>query len=207
MIGRIKGKLLAKKAQEVLVDVNGIGYEVHVPMTSVFELPALGQEVVLLTHLVVREDAHMLYGFLHEKERGLFRILIRTGGIGPKMALTILSGIGPDQFVSCIHNNDVNSLIRLPGVGRKTAERLVMEMRDKFKERDQETSVPGVFPERPAGAGAAHDLQEAESALISLGYKPQEAIKAVSQAAKQLEEAGKAQDIEALIRLALKNMA
>lgn len=207
MIGRIKGILLAKKAQEVLVDVQGVGYEIHVPMTSVFELPAVGGEVVLLTHLVVREDAHLLYGFLSEKERGVFRVLIRTGGIGPRMALTILSGIGPDEFVSCIHNNDVNTLVRLPGVGRKTAERLLMEMRDKFKEGDQAPRESGVFPERPAGAGAAHDLQEAESALISLGYKPQEAIKAVSQAARQLEEAGTGQDIEALIRLALKNMA
>src|SRR5690554_3889750 len=134
MIGRLRGTLLEKKAQEVLVDVHGVGYEVQMPMTSIFQLPAPGEEVTLLTHLVVRDDAHVLYGFADEKERELFRILIRVTGVGPKLALTILSGIESDDFVVCVHNNDINTLIRLPGVGRKTAERLVMEARDKLKE-------------------------------------------------------------------------
>ena len=123
---------MEKKAQEVLVDVNGLGYEVQVPMTTVFQLPEPGHEVILHTHFVVRDDAPLLYGFYEEPQRGLFRILIRINGVGPKLALTILSGIEVNDFVNSVNNNDVNALVRLPGVGKKTAERLVMEVRDRL---------------------------------------------------------------------------
>ena len=206
MIGRITGTLLEKMAQQVLVDCGGIGYEVQVPMGTVFQLPEPGSRVTLHTHLVVREDAHLLYGFASEKERGLFRILIKLNGVGPRLALTILSGIEANDFVACVHNNDVNALVRLPGVGRKTAERLVMEVKDRLKEWDVDAAPGADFAGAASTGNVSLAMQEAEGALISLGYKPQEAARAVKQAAKQLDEEGREAGSEALIRLALKNM-
>jgi len=207
MIGRIRGTLLEKKTQAVLVDVNGLGYEVQVPMTTVFQLPALGQLLTLHTHLVVREDAQQLYGFLEERDRALFRILIRVSGVGPRLALAILSSIEAEDFAACVRNNDLNALTRLPGIGKKTAERLLMEVRDKLKEWDAGPELLSLAGGKPPHEGDGQALQEAESALISLGYKPAEASRAIKQAVAQLEGLGETCDSEALLRCALRGMA
>lgn len=134
MIGRIRGKLLEKQAPELLVDVNGVGYEIQAPMTTIYLLPALGETVELFTHLVVREDAHLLFGFASLRDRTLFRALIKVNGVGPKLALTILSGMDAQDFVRCVRDDDTAGLVRLPGVGKKTAERLLIEMRDRLRD-------------------------------------------------------------------------
>ena len=133
MIGRIAGVLLDKQPPELMVDVNGVGYEISAPMTTFYRLPLLNEPVTLFTHLVVRDDAHLLYGFYDKQERSLFRLLIKVNGVGPKMALAILSGIESDTFAHCVEDNDTAALVRIPGVGKKTAERLIIEMRDKLK--------------------------------------------------------------------------
>jgi Holliday junction DNA helicase RuvA len=198
MIGRIHGILLEKQAPDLLVDVQGIGYEVQAPMSTIYQLPEAGQSVTLHTHFVVREDAQLLYGFANQRERSLFRTLIKVNGVGPKLGLTILSGIESDEFVRCVRDNDTATLVRLPGVGKKTAERLLVEMRDRLKD----WHIDGVSVSEGAAAlpKANGALAEAESALIALGYKPQEATKAV--AAVKVEDATS----EQLIRQALKNM-
>jgi len=205
MIGRIQGVLIEKQPPELLVDVQGIGYEIQAPMTTFYRLPDLNAEVVLHTHFVVREDAQLLYGFYDKRERGLFRALIKVNGVGPKMALAILSGIEAEQFVRCVHNGDALALVKIPGVGKKTAERLIIEMRDKLDalpiapSLDSSASHPGQL------LAAAHSDQQqvrvdAESALLALGYRAQEASKAV----KSIDIAGlKSEDV---IRLALKGM-
>ncbi|HEV2333758.1 MAG TPA: Holliday junction branch migration protein RuvA [Gammaproteobacteria bacterium] len=166
MIGFLRGVILRKQPPHLLVEVHGVGYEVEAPMSTFYDLPDAGAEVTLFTHLVVREDAQVLFGFGTEAERRFFRSLIRVNGVGPKLALTILSGISVDGFVRCVRENDAAALTRLPGIGKKTAERLVVEMRDRL----DETGVPA------AATGAkANPRDEALSALISLGYKPQEA--------------------------------
>lgn len=199
MIGRLRGTLLEKQAPELLVDVNGVGYEVQAPMTTIYQLPAPGHPVELFTHLVVREDAHLLFGFASFDDRALFRALIRVNGVGPKLALTILSGIDPATFVRCVRDGDSAALTRLPGVGKKTAERLLVEMKDSLRD----WQVDGLA----VGGGAAtlpikpHDpAAEAESALVALGYKPQEATRMVAAVVKD-----EGQSSEALIRQALKN--
>lgn len=177
MIGRLRGTLLAKQAPTLVVDVHGLGYEVEAPMSTFYELPPVGSEVTLYTHLVVRDDAHLLYGFASERERRLFRQLIRVSGIGAKLALTILSGVSADAFVGCVLNRDTATLTRLPGIGKKTAERLVIEMRDRFE--DWEASA-GMTGSRVSGVAAdVTPLGDAVSALISLGYKPNEASRMV----------------------------
>src|SRR5690606_8439100 len=179
MIGRIRGKLLEKQAPEILVDVSGVGYEIHAPMTTIYQLPALGEDVELFTHLVVREDAHLLFGFASAQERALFRALIKVNGVGPKLALTILSGMDVQDFVRCVRDGDTAGLVRLPGVGKKTAERLLIEMRDRLRDWHADGVAVGEGAARlPAGA-ADHRL-DAESALIALGYKPQEASKMIA---------------------------
>lgn len=207
MIGRITGVLLAKDNQQALIDVQGVAYEVLVPLGTFFSLPASGTPVTLHTHFIVREDAQLLFGFLEEKERGLFRILIRVNGVGPKMALALLSGMEVGDFVRCVQQDDVGALVKLPGVGRKTAERLIIEVKDKLSEWQDEGAGQAA-----AGAGKSsirgdRSIEEAETALISLGYKPQEASRAVIAAVKILEESGQVPDSESLIRTALKNMA
>ena len=177
MIGRLRGILLWKSAPHVLMEVQGVGYEVEVPFTTFFKLPTVGQEMTLHTHLIVREDAHILYGFATETERAMFRNLIKVNGVGAKMAATILSGIAPDDFVRCVRDNDVARLVKLPGVGKKTAERLVVEMRDRLDVK------PGAAAPIETAAGAppleSNAVNDAISAMVSLGYKPADASRMV----------------------------
>jgi Holliday junction DNA helicase RuvA len=201
MIGRLKGVLVEKQPPQLMIDVQGVGYEVEAPLSTIFRLPALGQSVELYTHFVVREDAQLLFGFATQGERALFRTLIRVNGVGPKMGIAILSGIGADDFARCVNQDDTGALVKIPGVGKKTAERLIVEMRDKMRDWLPVDSRFALQEEGPAaGANSAH--QEAESALISLGYKPVQATKAVAQARKLLGSAS----VEELIRQSLKSM-
>ena len=174
MIGFLRGKLVAKQPPVLLIDVNGVGYEVEAPMTTFYDLPETGKEITLHTHLVVREDAHTLFGFAKLPDRALFRSLIKISGVGPRMALAILSGMSADAFVRCIQDNDAAALTRVPGVGKKTAERLVVELRDKLgKGEAGGAELPTV------SSGPANPVEEAVSALIALGYKPPDASRMV----------------------------
>jgi Holliday junction DNA helicase RuvA len=188
MIGFLRGKLLRKQPPHLLIDVQGVGYEVEAPMSTFYDLPEAGAEVTLFTHLTIREDAHVLFGFGSEAERRFFRSLIRVNGVGPKLALTILSGISVDGFIRCVQEDDTAALTRLPGIGKKTAERLVVEMRDRLDDVGGSSVTPGV---------AANPRDEALSALVSLGYKPQEA----AQMLRAIKEDGLSS--EELIRRAL----
>ncbi len=178
MIGRLRGMLIWKQAPHLLLDVQGVGYEIEAPMTTFYELPPVGSEVTLHTHLAVREDAHLLFGFATERERVLFRQLLKVNGVGAKMALTILSGIAADAFARCVRDSDIATLTRLPGVGKKTAERLIIEMRDKVLGAGSATEILGAGI---AMVGAITDApaNDAVSALISLGYKSAEATRMV----------------------------
>jgi len=180
MIGRLKGKLLEKKPPSLLIDVNGVGYEVDVPMTTFYDLPKTGDDVILFTHLVVREDAHLLYGFIRESDRALFRSLLKVSGVGAKLALALLSGISSHDFIKTIRSNDVTTLTRIPGVGKKTAERLVMEMRDRLKELVQDSDGNEFASSIPSDALPPDEIKDAVSALIALGFKPPEASRMVS---------------------------
>jgi len=195
VIGFLRGKLALKAPPLLMLDVNGVGYEVEAPMTTFYNLPAIGTEIILHTHLVVREDAHILFGFSTEADRSMFRTLIKINGVGPKLALTILSGQSAEEFHRCIHNNDTQALVRLPGVGKKTAERLVIEMRDRLPDLGDsvDSSVTNVDKVRPVN----NPKQEAISALCSLGYKPLDAGKMV----QNISLEGKS--CEDIIRLAL----
>ena len=192
MIGSIRGYILSKAPPQLTVEAGGLGYELEAPMSTFFRLPAVGQQVHLLTHLVVREDAHVLYAFGTEAERRLFRDLIKVSGVGPKIALALLSGISVEAFAECVHGHDVGALTRVPGIGRKTAERLVVEMRDRL-----DAAACGGPPGAP-GAGAE---TEAFDALIALGYKPVEANRLLKSAGP---ESG---STEELIRRALQSAA
>ncbi|AWQ48292.1 MULTISPECIES: Holliday junction branch migration protein RuvA [Serratia] len=201
MIGRLRGNILEKQPPLVLLEANGVGYEVHMPMTCFYELPELGQEAIVFTHFVVREDAQLLYGFNDKQERALFRELIKVNGVGPKLALAILSGMSAQQFVSAVEREEITALVKLPGVGKKTAERLVVEMKDRFKglngdlfNNSSEISLPSATDKAPDVDAEA----EAVSALVALGYKPQEASRMVSKIAKP------GADCETLIRDALR---
>lgn len=180
MIGQVRGILIEKQPPVLVVDVHGIGYEIDAPMSTFYQLPEVGCEVTLLTHFVVREDAHHLYGFYTREERQLFRTLLKVNGVGPKLALTILSSITPDEFVHCVLNNDAASLVRLPGVGKKTAERLIIEMRDKLSDWHPNHLSEIPHPAHTAPLARHGLLQDAISALIALGYKQQEASKTVT---------------------------
>ena len=202
MIGRLKGTLIEKQPPQILIDVQGVGYEVEAPMSTIFRLPELGKAVELHTHFVVREDAQLLYGFHTREERALFRALIKVNGVGPKMAVAILSGIGADDFARCVNQDDSAALVKIPGVGKKTAERLIVEMRDKMRDwlpADSGFELIGDASAEPQTNDAVH---EAESALLALGYKPAQATKAVAAASKLLGPV----DAEALIRQSLKSM-
>ena len=194
MIGRIRGVLLEKQAPALLVDVQGIGYELEASMSTFYHLPECGETITLHTHLVVREDAHLLYGFASQGERAMFRSLIKISGVGPKLALTILSGISAEEFGRCIMEGDSKALTRLPGVGKKTAERLVVELKDKLDSGDAGISLP-----KAATSSVVQDnpVNDAVSALISLGYKAQQA----SQMVRNLDIEGKS--TEDIIRAAL----
>lgn len=197
MIVRISGTLLEKQPPFLLIDVQGLGYEVQAPMSTFYQLPEVGQNLVLHTHFVVREDAQLLYGFHSVRERSLFRTLIKVNGVGPKMAMAILSGIEADQFVRCVEEGNVTALVKVPGVGKKTAERLIVEVKDKLKEWQPQQ---GVVMNASDSARDSDIIQDAEGALIALGYKPQDAAKAVSKVSAE------GLSSEALIRAALKNM-
>jgi Holliday junction DNA helicase RuvA len=196
MIGRLRGVLAEKHAPFLLLEVGGVGYEVEAPMSTFYVLPETGKEVLLHTHLAVRDDAHTLYGFASRQEREMFRSLIKVSGVGAKMALAILSGISADDFGRGGQDGDVATLTRLPGIGKKTAERLLIEMRDRLKDwgaPPAAPTAPGMVV--PAGSGPVDD---AVSALVALGYKPNDAARMV----RAVEGEGLAS--EELIRLALK---
>lgn len=198
MIGQIRGIILEKQPPQLLIDVNGIAYEIDASMGTFYQLPDINQPVTLYTHFVVREDAHHLYGFYTRDERLLFRTLLKVNGVGPRLALTILSGCTPEEFVRCVMNNDTVSLVRLPGVGKKTAERLVIEMRDRLSDWYQAEPADGASKE--IKNARHHIIQDAISALIALGYKQQEANRTVTRI-----DDGHANS-EELIRKALKEM-
>ncbi|MDN7124629.1 Holliday junction branch migration protein RuvA [Pseudidiomarina terrestris] len=206
MIGRLTGLLISKQPPEILIDVQGVGYEVQMPMTCLYELPDIGEQVTVVTHFVVREDAQLLYGFNTFAERGLFRQLIKAQGVGPKLALTIMSGMTLQQFVTAVSHDDVSSLVKLPGVGRKTAERLVVEMRDRLQNWTSATpatdAAPIDFGDMQSTVTASSPREDATGALMALGYKPAQAEKAVAAALKTHGEASS----EELIRAALKTM-
>ena len=182
MIGRLRGILIEKNPPGLVLDVNGVGYEVEAPMTTFYRLPETGLETTLFTHFVVREDAQLLYGFADKSERQLFRTLIRVNGVGPKLALAILSGMEAEMFARCVHEQDASMLTRIPGVGKKTAERLIVEMKDRLNEWQPALgAMEAAAVAKPAGNVQRHDpVQDAISALVALGYRPQEASKAIS---------------------------
>jgi Holliday junction DNA helicase RuvA len=197
MIGRLRGVLLEKRAPFLLLDVQGVGYELEVPMSTFYTLPEMGAEVTLYTHLIVRDDAHLLYAFASEKERGLFRSLIRVNGVGAKLGLSILSGIDAESFVRCVQEGDTVSLTQLPGVGKKTAERLIVEMRDRLLDTFG-SGIAGALPNlADLDQGSVAD---AVSALVALGYRSQEASRVV----RQLNTEGLA--TEEIIRQALQTV-
>ncbi|MDX1457684.1 MAG: Holliday junction branch migration protein RuvA [Marinobacter sp.] len=202
MIGRIRGMLVEKSPAQALVECSGLGYEIDIPYTTFFHLPEPGAEVTLHTHFSVREDAQSLFGFAARVDRDLFRLLIKVNGVGPKLALAILSGLDADRFIRCVESKDVNALVKLPGVGKKTAERLLIDMADRIGQLEGEFAVAGPRPADAVSELAAQPRaeDEAESALIALGYKPQEAAKAISKVAQE------GLSREELIRMALKNM-
>ena len=175
MIGRLSGVLARKEPPALLVDVNGVAYELEAPMSTFYDLPSTGEKVTLYTHLVVREDAHLLYGFSRESQRQLFRNLLKVNGVGPRVALAVLSGLSEQELYQSLANEDIARLTKVPGIGRKTAERLIVELRDKA---DAMLTSIGASA-RPANL-PVDPVQEAVSALIALGYKPNEASRAVS---------------------------
>ncbi len=206
MIGRLRGIIVEKQAPDLLLEVGGVGYEVQLPLTSFYNLPAIGQEAIIYTHFVVREDAQLLYGFSSTAERSLFRQLIKANGIGPKMALTILSGLTANQFVRCVQHDDISTLVKLPGVGKKTAERLLVEMRDRLKDWGLSVATP-VTDHLILGDDEVTSFelkespeQDAISALQSLGYSASQAQAAVKKVFKQDLSS------EQLIKAALKSM-
>ncbi len=193
MIGRLTGTLMIKQPPELLLEVAGVGYEVAAPMSTFYQLPEVGENVALHTHLVVREDAQTLYGFSSVEQRTLFRTLIKVNGVGPKLALTILSSIEPDVFVQSVMNQDAGGLTRIPGIGKKTAERLIIEMRDRLK--DWETTDATTVT-----SGFNQVMQDAMSALEALGYKSADSMKTIKRIAKADMKS------EEMIRLALQGM-
>ncbi len=194
MIGSLRGRLTLKQAPSVIIECGGVGYEVETPMSTFLELPPTGDELFLFTHMVVREDAQMLYGFATEEERALFRMLLKISGVGAKMGLAVLSAMSVEGFRRCVEYEDAASLVKVPGVGKKTAERLIIEMRDRIDTASAQSGSTRVEVE--AGAKS-----EAVDALISLGYKPREVQKLIG----ELDVDGKS--AEDIIRLALRQVA
>jgi Holliday junction DNA helicase RuvA len=176
MIGCITGLLISKQPPDLLVDVQGVGYDIAASMQTIYQLPELNETVRLYTHLVVREDAQLLYGFIDEAERSLFRQLIKISGIGPKLALTILSGMSVPEFIHKVHTQDAASLVKVPGIGKKTAERMLIELRDRLQDTPATASDA---PTAIAAGALARPADEAMTALIALGYKPAEASRLV----------------------------
>ncbi|MGB0938710.1 MAG: Holliday junction branch migration protein RuvA [Colwellia sp.] len=211
MIGRLSGTLAEKFPPEILIECGGVGYEVTMPMTSIYALPEVNEKATIYTHFVVREDAQLLYGFANKTERKLFRLLIKVNGVGPKLALAVLSAMSADQFVNCVGHDDVSGIVKIPGVGKKTAERLLIEMRDRLKDWQitslQPVSADGILPLTDAGESEStfintfnNNKGDAINALVSLGYKQVQADRAVKQVFKE------GMSSEDIIRLALKSM-
>ncbi|MAJ29753.1 MAG: Holliday junction branch migration protein RuvA [Gammaproteobacteria bacterium] len=193
MIGSLIGLIKEKTPSSILLEVNGIGYEISIPLSTSFQLPKVGESAFLLTHLVVREDQHSLYGFATEEERKLFRALIKISGVGAKLAITILSGTNVTGFIQSVVNEDIDALVHLPGIGKKTAERLVVEMKDKISEiSDDQNNLPD--------SGANSAVAEAINALVNLGYKTKDAKNILDKI--DSEELS----VEDLIRQALKSL-
>ena len=204
MIGRLRGILEVKKPPYLLIEVGGVGYELQAPMSTIYKLPEVGSPVTLFTHFQVREDAQVLYGFYEERERTLFKALIKVSGVGPKMALTILSGMDVLQFIKCVDNRETALLVRLPGVGQKTAERLIIERSGKLNNvvsAENENFSRRLFEDAVDTTSPRAVEEEAVSALIALGYKPQEATRAIG---RVLFEGASSQE---LIRRALQGLA
>jgi Holliday junction DNA helicase RuvA len=195
MIGLLRGKILDKQPPQLLLDVNGVGYEVDAPMTTFYDLPDVGAEVMLFTHLAVREDAHTLYGFAKRTDRDLFRNLLKVNGVGARLALTILSGMETRVFITCVQAGDASALVKLPGIGKKTAERLIIELRDRLELPAESATAAATTP-----APAASPVEDAVSALVGLGYKPQDASRMV----RSLETANLSS--EEIIRRALQTV-
>ena len=203
MIGRIQGIIIDKSPPAMLVDVNGVGYEIQASMNTFYLLPELGQKISLHTHFIVREDQQALYGFMNLMERSVFRALIKVNGVGPKLAITILSSIEPQQLLLCVEQQDISTLVKLPGVGKKTAERLVIEMRDKIADLAASSRVGTLdLPHTKVMVQQSSAMQDAISALITLGYKPPEAQRAIK--AVMSEGVNSSED---LIRAALRQLA
>ncbi|WP_024598707.1 Holliday junction branch migration protein RuvA [Pseudoalteromonas sp. TAE56] len=204
MIGRLNGILVEKQPPEILLEVSGVGYEVQMPMTCFYDLPKIGENAIVYTHFVVREDAQLLFGFNNKVERALFRELLKANGVGPKLGLAILSGMSAKQFVSCVNNEDSTSLVKLPGVGKKTAERLVLEMKDRLKDWGNDLFTPfsdsAVIEPTSDATIANNAADDAVSALLALGYKLPQAQKAVKSISKP------DMSTEVLIRESLKSM-
>ncbi|MEO8993534.1 MAG: Holliday junction branch migration protein RuvA [Rhodanobacter sp.] len=193
MIGRLRGTLVSKRPPWLMIEVGGVGYELEAPMSTIYDLPALGQEVILLTHYAVKEDSAALYGFMHEGERALFRQLLKVSGIGAKIALAVLSGVSIDHFGRLVHAGDVVALTKIPGIGKKTAERIIVELRDRL---DGLSNLPGALAQ---ASGTPLDAAgEAAVALAQLGYKPVEVSRLVQKVAASGDDA------ETIIRKALR---
>jgi len=197
MIGRLTGNLLEKNPPSLLLDVHGVGYEVDAPMSTFYALPAVGEVAALFTHLVVREDAQLLYGFASRTERVLFRALLKVNGVGAKVALAILSGMSTDEFLSCLATKDVTALVRVPGIGKKTAERLLIELQDKVDSLGSGSPAAGT----QAVAAEESPRTQAEEALAALGYKPAEANRLLD------KHASRDQSVEQMIKAALRGAA
>ena len=199
MIGQVEGTIIEKNPPEILVEVAGITYEILVPMSTLYQLPEPGELVRLHTHFSVREDAQTLYGFFDAETKKMFRSLVRVNGVGPKMALGILSGMSVEDFVQAVRNNDSEAMVRMPGIGKKTAERLMIEMRDKMIEWGSDDNVGSDLSSQTKSSFT----KDAEIAMINLGYKPQQAARAIAQVLKVNPEIN---DSEELIRFSLKSM-
>jgi holliday junction DNA helicase RuvA len=200
MIGWLRGRLMSKQPPHLMVEVNGIGHELEAPMSTFYTLPAVGAELSLFVHQVVREDAHLLFGFGTEQEKRLFRELLKVSNVGPRIGLALLSGMSVEAFLTCVEANDVDMLVRVPGVGRKTAERLVIEMRDRVKQLTGGASI-AVIGGATQTHTAAGPTAEAFAALIALGYKPAEITRLLKSVGPDV------QTTEEIIRCALQAAA
>jgi Holliday junction DNA helicase RuvA len=201
MIAWIRGTLRDKKPPVIIVDVGGVGYELEAPMTTFYDLPKHGEETSLFTHMVVREDAQLLYGFSTAAERDMFRSLLKVSGVGPRVGLAILSGISADDFLACIVHEDINQLTTVPGIGTKTAQRLVVEMKDRLEKEMDLSAIAGVSS-GSTGQDSPGSRQDAIGALIALGYKPADAARNINGIPDSADMAS-----EDLIRAALKNLS
>lgn len=199
MIGRLRGEVAVKQAPFLLLDVNGVGYELEAPLSTFFNLPETGQQVTLYTHLAVREDAHVLYAFATEAERALFRSLLKVSGVGAKMALGVLSGMSAEEFARCVESEDLGALVRLPGIGRKTAQRLIVEMRDRLAKLGDQIASAGASPAARPGDRPRSVKSDAVAALVALGYRSPDAERMVKAVASD------EMDSEAMIRAALQS--